>query len=191
MEPISFPPITFELVADMLDEQHMIVTPAELQGMLCGLVCGGLGRKSQKKDGLLSDLLHDGEPLPEVISTLSQQLTQYLYVTLSRQEDIVLLLPSDQVPLGVRLDSLSEWTQSFLAGFSATMPNLEDASVTIHELLDDLVQIAQVSAKSDEDDEISVESYEVLFEHVVLSTHLFFKEFSMMQNKLSDSKTLH
>lgn len=179
----------FKQISDLLRSENIYVTPSELQGMLSGFLCGGLKKMNAEAYALLSDFIADGYGLGEKVRLLAQQLSQDVLQQLQNQESPQLLLPSYTEALNIRLEALSDWIQSFLAGFAAMAPDLEKASTDVQELLEDFTKISQVSNEFEAQDEESEAAFDLLCEHIALGTRLFFKAFNPLPEKTPSSSS--
>jgi hypothetical protein len=87
---------------------------------------------------------------------------------------VVLLLPSDDAPLGERAIALGEWCQGFLAGFGLTARDNE-ISTEAMEVLQDLAAVAQVQDAL-EDSEDGETDYMEVMEYLRVAPLLLFTE---------------
>lgn len=158
--------------------------PAHVHGFICGILCATRGRLSsswikdltgKKKSAALREMLL------ELFETSFHLMNEFSF-------EFALLLPSDDVDINVRSESLGAWCQGFITGLEKhkiPLKNREPNEVT--EALDDMIEIAQISfgdiASNDEDEN----AYFELVEYVRLATLMIFHELNPEVNKKGDS----
>lgn len=177
--------------AEQLLEQHdVMASPAELHGILCGLLCGGVAATGKQWLTEFNALVNDGLPMPAAVRGWLEQLFLTTQSALNQQSGLELLLPDEDCPLDERLQSISEWVQAFLAGFAVMQQELNRASEELQEMIGDFSNITQLDDEFEEDEENET-SYFVLYEHVKLGTMLAFEEFGNVLPQAEPSPTLH
>ena len=135
----------------------LALSPAELHGGLCGLVCGG-GVPEPRR--WLSQLHIDPTGLDGVaIEDLEQMRRQTLADLSDEQLSFQPLLPEDNAGMETRVRALSDWCAGFLGGFGLTGADKagfwsEDA----RDALNDLERIARFGyeASDAEEDETAL-----------------------------------
>lgn len=177
--------------AEQLLEQHdVMASPAELHGILCGLLCGGVAATGKQWLTEFNALVNDGLPMPSAVRSWLEQLFIATQTALNQQTGLELLVPDEDCPLDERLQSISEWVQAFLAGFAVMQQELNRASEELQEMIGDFSNISQLDDEFEEDEENEA-SYFVLYEHVKLGTMLAFEEFGKVLPQVEASPTLH
>lgn len=168
----------FELIANMLVEEGVkIVSPSELHGLVVGHVAAGARLLPEKLLKIACELLDlDGlshESSKETLDTMYRAICSALE---SLDLEFELLLPDDENEISVRVESLGRWCQSFLSGFGLYGKHT-DASLSSEakETLNDLGQIAQISAELEELDENEADLMEVQ-EYVRMAVLMLFTE---------------
>ncbi|MCC5854583.1 MAG: UPF0149 family protein [Idiomarina sp.] len=182
----------FEQLTQWLEQEDMIVSAAELHGMLTGLLASG--QRAHGGDWLLivADLANEGNTfssrMNQQLETLAKEIREGLGCPeLSFQP----LLPGDEEALTERLSALTEWTQCFLVGFGVNQQNLAKASEDLREAIQDMAEIARLSpdVNAGEDDERAF--YEVC-EYVRISAIMCFNELGNMPPPASPaSQSIH
>ncbi|WP_394203095.1 UPF0149 family protein [Shewanella waksmanii] len=151
--------------------------PVEVHGALVGLICGGVKHARSAWVKPLLELINDGQPLPETLQQLVEELFQD---TLTRITDVDFgfspMLPEEEESLSQRVEALSLWVQSFLTGVAIVQPKLNKASADVREVISDLAEIAQVEFDVAEDDE-SEAAYIELMEFARMGALLCYSEF--------------
>ena len=151
------------------------LTPAEVQGFVCGLVGAGHPMVSPAWRGALTTLLNNSEALPEPAQPLLESLYQQTCEAyLEMGFGLALYLPDEDTSLPERLEALGLWCQGFLTGFSVA-PKGEALSDDINEALKDLSEISQIDVNVEEGEEMESAYMEVV-EHVRLSAQLVYAE---------------
>lgn len=125
---------------------------AECHGVLCGMICGEIGRNADDFLARLETL----ELLDEPGLALHEVMIEAFESTSRQLEDpdmpFALWLPDDDQPLEQRTDALAQWCTGFLAGLGSSegLPELSDEA---REALADLEQIARAAYASLDDAE--------------------------------------
>lgn len=160
--------------AALLTASGHSVSPAELQGLLLGRCCAGAGFSGS---GWLEEAqdLFDGE-VPSNLHAALLGLQEMVKAELVAQSSVslTLLLPSDEDSLQLRTAALGLWTQGFLSGFGANIGTTK-LSKEVHEILEDLVSIAQIAPPEEEDEEGEV-AYMELSEYLRAAPLFLFTE---------------
>ncbi|MFY0678713.1 MAG: UPF0149 family protein [Neptuniibacter sp.] len=174
--PIDLP--GFELLANIFVEEGVkVVSPAELHGLLTGHLAAGARLQP-------AVLLQTACELMD-INSFAQESSKVALVDLynascSALESIDLefemLLPDDDDEISIRVEALGRWCQSFLSGFGLYGKHT-DASLSAEakETLNDLGQIAQISADLEDLDENENDLMEVQ-EYVRMAVLMLFTE---------------
>lgn len=169
----------FDQWSQWLEQEQMIISAAELHGMLTGLLASG---ERAEGDWLLmvADLANEGSAFSKPMVERLQLLAKAIRAELASEELLFQpLLPSDDELLTERLLALTEWTQCFLVGFGVNQQNLKSASSDLQEALQDMAEIARLSpeVESGEDDE---RAYYEVSEYVRITAIMCFNELGQM-----------
>ena len=175
---------------ELLEQHDVMASPAELHGILCGLLCGGVDATGKQWLTEFNSLVNDGLPMPSAVRSWLEQLFITTQTALNQQTGLELLVPDEDCPLDERLQSISEWVQAFLAGFAVMQQELNRASEELQEMIGDFSNISQLDDEFEEDEENEA-SYFVLYEHVKLGAMLAFEEFGKVLPQVEASPTLH
>lgn len=141
------------------------MTPAEMHGLISGLICGGSGDRWQTQ---VHDLTNEGMAWSQVLALPLQELHD---ATGNALEDdgflFQLYLPEDDdISVFDRADALAGWVNHFLLGLGVTQPKLDKVKGETGEAIDDLRTIAQLGYDEDEDQEELEQSLEEVVEYV-------------------------
>ena len=173
--------LDYDAFTSLLEEHNMVATAAEVHGVICGLICGGMAKDDARWQQHFNDLLNDGFGLPAELKKAVNLLFYRVYEDLLSQHRLELLMPDDDQPLDERLDAMMEWAGAFLAGFGVVQQELNKASPELQEMIQDISNITQVSGEFEQEDEESEAAYTVLYEHLKLGATLAFEEFGKGQ----------
>lgn len=161
----------YEKTAELLAASGLMYSPAEIHGVISGILCGGQ-RKLPDKDELVRLLELEGE-LPLVIYDLIRIISAESDKSLSGAEfGFQLLLPADEEALTARLLALGAWCDSFAMGFAfGQRSDTQAMTEEVREILRDFAQIAEVEVTQDLDldQEQNEEDYVELVEYVRLA----------------------
>lgn len=174
----------------LLEQNDVMASPAELHGILCGFLSGGVTPTGKTWLTEFNSLVNDGIPMPAAVRSWLEELFLATQTALANQSGLELLLPNEDSPLDERLQAISEWSQAFLAGFAVMQQDLNKASEELQEMIGDLSNISQLDNEFEEDAENET-SYFVLYEHVKLGAMLAFDEFGKLPQPEEKKPTLH
>ncbi|RUO36112.1 YecA family protein [Aliidiomarina shirensis] len=183
---------TFEQLNRQLQEENIILSAAEVHGMLTGLIASSAPSKEREWLAAMADLANEGQKFSDSMINTLEVLQQQTIVDLASHDlDFQLILPSDDEPLSDRLTALTEWAQCFLVGFGIHQQNLAKASDDLKEAIQDLAEIARLSSEvaTGEDDE---RAYYEVSEYVRITAIMCFNELgSTPAPSVPSNSTLH
>lgn len=156
----------YNALASVLSQQGVGMTPAEMHGLLSGIICGGNQDHSWKK--LVHDLTNEGLAFSQSLAQPLQALHDGISNTLEDEGYLFqLLLPDDDdITVFDRADALAGWVNHFLLGLGVTQPKLDKVTGETGEAIDDLRTIGQLGYDEDEDQEELEQSLEEVIEYV-------------------------
>lgn len=162
----------YDAVNQLLNEQGVGLTPAEMHGLISGMLCGG--NKDTSWQPLLHDLTNEGLAFGQ---NLADTLRQMHGATGDALEDdgflFQLYLPDgEETTVFERADALAGWVNHFLLGLGVTQPKLDKVTGETGEAIDDLRNIAQLGYDEDEDQEELEMSLEEIIEYVRVASLL-------------------
>lgn len=167
----------YDSIDQLLHQQQVALTAAEMHGLLSGILCGGNHDDSWRT--LVSELTNDGLAFPQ---TLAQPLQALYQTTRDTLEDdgfeFQLFLPHDDSGVFERADALSGWVNHFLLGLGVAQPRLDKTNGELKEAIDDLRNIAQLGYDEDEDQEELEQSLEEVIEYVRVAAIMCHNEFT-------------
>ncbi|WNN43606.1 MULTISPECIES: YecA/YgfB family protein [Winslowiella] len=156
----------YNTLASALTQQGVGMTPAEMHGLISGIICGGTQDRSWQT--LVHDLTNEGMAFSQALAQPLQQLHQSVSDTLEDEGFMFQLwLPEeDDITVFDRADALAGWVNHFLLGLGVTQPKLDKVKGETGEAIDDLRTIAQLGYDEDEDQEELEQSLEEIIEYV-------------------------
>ena len=183
----------YQTLAMLLGQQGVVMTAAEMHGLLTGLVCGGDIDPSFMT--LLQQLTNDGKAFNHSLTELLKKIYTELKATLLDDGfGLQLLLPNvEDSHLFTQVEALAGWVNHFLLGLGVTQPKLEQVTGEAGEAIDDLRTIAQLGYDEDEDKEILEQSLEEVLEYVRIAALLCFEQFNPVAQRTMEANkpTLH
>ncbi|MCG7499051.1 YecA family protein [Vibrio sp. Of7-15] len=173
MSEINLP--EYIAVESTLQSASLSVSPAELHGLLVGMLSGGLAFTDESWKPLLFDYTNDGMGWPDSALQTAESIFKSSVQELTGTDlELSLLLSDEDGSLVERADSLSEWINHFLSGLGLADIKLKEASDELKEALTDLEEMARLGIDEDDDMEEQANLLEQVIEHVrvcVLTIH--------------------
>ncbi|MGE9551633.1 YecA family protein [Erwinia amylovora] len=183
----------YDALASVLTQQGVGMTPAEMHGLISGLLCGG--NKDSSWQALVHDLTNEGMAFSQSLAQPLQQLHQGIGDSLEDEGFLFQLwLPEDDdITVFDRADALAGWVNHFLLGLGVSLPKLDKVKGETGEAIDDLRTIAQLGYDEDEDQEELEQSLEEVIEYVRVAALLCHDTFTRSSPTAVEVKkpTLH
>ncbi|OQP31599.1 YecA/YgfB family protein [Pantoea latae] len=183
----------YNALASALSQQGVGMTPAEMHGLISGILCGGNQDNSWKT--LVHDLTNEGMAFSQGLALPLQALHESTASTLEDEGFLFqLMLPNEEdISVFDRADALAGWVNHFLLGLGVTQPKLEKVTGETGEAIDDLRTIAQLGYDEDEDQDELEQSLEEVIEYVRVAALLCHDTFNHPQPTAPEVKkpTLH
>lgn len=167
------------------------LNPAELHGLLCGLLCADANLKGDQWVRHACEGLADGADLSESAREALMKLLEYGVAQLNNPDgSVMLLLPDDEVPLSQRTDALGAWCQGLLYGLGLGQTQQRGTlSAESREFLRDATEIAQVGFETDEISEADETAYAEVVEYLRVGLLLIHLE--LRHSAVPDLARLH
>ncbi|KAA3624919.1 MAG: hypothetical protein DWQ08_09870 [Proteobacteria bacterium] len=141
---------------------------AEIHGMTCALLCRG--RKSARTEDWT--LLIGESAANANIQRVLRSIFSASFGTLDSDAfEFEPLLPADDVPISLRIESVSDWCSGFMQAYLAV--DGESGSGTVAEAVDDISAIAEI-VPDDSDIETQRRNLADVVEHLRVATQLIF-----------------
>lgn len=173
-----------EKVANLFDEWderlaplNALNSPAELQGMLCGRLCGQIINEADWLRLVKDFMALTEEPDQKTTDALIEFLTTTRSQLSGEGFSFVLLLPDDDQGMAERVEALSQWCHGFLSGFGASgAADRGELAGEIADTLKDFSAIVQIAA--DDNDAASSEAdFIEVAEYVRMSALTLFQHY--------------
>lgn len=177
-----------------LTAASLSVTPSELQGLIIGMLSGGLTLEDDSWKTLLFDYTNDGMGWPINAAAIADAIYSVSVSELTKADvELSLLLPSDDDLLNYA-DAASEWVNHFISGLGLAGQSLAKLSSETKEALADLEEISKLGIDEEDDLQEQAILLEQVIEHVkvcVLTIHADLGAKPVIQPSVNTSKTLH
>lgn len=184
--------LDYDRVTNTLSQYDVIADGAELQGILCGMLCGGMPVSERKWLDVLKDTLNQGAPFsPELEGMLTDVFNALCQQLVEAEFSLNIMLPDDKAPINDRGLGLINWVQGFMLGFGLYQQDMVQCSDDVKEALQDFSDIAQMEEPMTEDEESERALFEVV-EYVKISALLCFNELghSLLEDQ-KDTPSVH
>jgi yecA family protein len=160
----------------MLSQENIIVDAAEVHGILCGMLAGGMTANDQSWIEALSDVVNQSDGFngivkSQIVSLFNEICQQYV----DPEFALVLCLPDDASPINERGAALLNWVNGFLLGFGLHQADLTGCSADVKEALEDFTEIVRMDEEMSEDEESEQALFEVM-EYVRITSMQCFNE---------------
>lgn len=154
----------FERLSRLLDP----LDPAELHGLLCGLLCADADLNPERWLRHARDHLAENVELAEPLRDLLVKFFEYGAAQLNAPDcSVTPLLPDDDAPLSRRADTLGVWCQGLLYGLGlGEVERRGELSAESREFLRDAAEIARTGFEVDETSEADETAYAEVVEYL-------------------------
>ncbi|HHP0489992.1 TPA: YecA family protein [Vibrio harveyi] len=192
MSEITLP--EYQSIAAELKSASLAVTPAELHGLLVGMLSGGLAINDQTWQPILFDYTNEGMSWPSSALALAQSVYQVTVNELTGTSmELSLLLPDETGEEGLfaLADGVSDFVNHFISGMGLAGIAIDKASDDAKEALADLEEIAKLGI--DEDDDLGEQALllEQVIEHVKACVLTIHAEFGARPESNENKPTIH
>lgn len=161
-----------------LHQNELPCSAAEIHGIICGCLCGGMQYKQGEWLKLISEFALQNAEIPDEALTKFRELYQISYQQLiDTNFGFQIFLPTeDDLPLAEMAQILLEWLSAFIASFGAVVgEQFADADDEVREAYQDLIQISQMDTEMDESEGNQL-AFEEVAEYIRMTTVLCFGE---------------
>ena len=192
MSEITLP--EYQSIAAELKSASLAVSPAELHGLLVGMLSGGLAINDQTWQPVLFDYTNQGMGWPSSALALAQSVFQVTVNELTGTSmELSLLLPDEagEEDLFALADGVSDFVNHFISGIGLAGIAIDKASDEAKEALADLEEIAKLGI--DEDDDLGEQALllEQVIEHVKACVLIIHAEFGARPESNEKQATIH
>lgn len=157
----------------LLDNNNLMITAAELQGLLMGFYAAGLAPDQLSwRQELMKQLAVQGA-IPEHIDSQLQSINDTLCAMITSEIfGLELLLPDDEATIVARGEALGYWCQGFLLGYMQVTENKEETDEDVADSLSDIEEISNLDLDTIGDTEEDEKSLFELTEHIKVTAQL-------------------
>ena len=174
----------YESISALLTRFHFTADAAEIQGVMCGMMAGGMSLSDRDWQPAIADMFCAADALPEELKVALEQMFDHIgQQMLDSDFALVLLLPDDAAPINERGAALINYVQGFMTGFGLQQNDLTNCSDDVKEALEDFAEIVKMEDSKNDDEESEQALFEVQ-EYVRVSSMLCFNELG--QSPLDD-----
>jgi yecA family protein len=170
----------YDELNEALARLEIVTDAAECHGMLCGLICADKQARKQWLAEILPGERESGDLLIKELRTMLEAV----YASTRQQFDaaefgVRLLLPDDNEALPVRLRALGQWCEGFYLGLGiAGINDLDKLPEDSREIVQDMIDIAQIEVSEDEANEEDEVAYAEVAEYLRVGVLLIHEELS-------------
>lgn len=192
MSDITLPDyLTF---ATELQSAGLAVNPAEIHGLLTGMLSGGLSLTDKSWQPLIFDYTNEGMGWPDRTLKLAQQTLDVTTQELTGSDmELSMLMPDEEASASLFdiADGLAEWVNHFISGLGLVAVDLKKASSNVKEALADLEEISKLGIDEDEDQQEQAMLLEQVLEHVKVCVLTIHAEFGQRPAEPAAAPTIH
>jgi len=183
--------LDFASVQAIITAENVEAHASEIHGVLTGLICAGYAFEGTDYIGMVNDMLNNGEGLPKKVKMVTSAIFEQLWQDiLDDSYSFQLMLPDDDDSIIERGNALGIWVQGFNLGFGLQKNKTTTLSEDVTEVLNDFVEIANLSDEMEEDEDTEQAFFEIS-EYVRISALLCFSELGVLPEENDKPETLH
>ncbi|GAM57164.1 putative conserved exported protein precursor [Vibrio ishigakensis] len=180
----------YQSTADQFASSGLSVSPAEMHGLLVGMLSGGLQTDSDGWQPLIFDYTNDGQGWPMASLAAAELALKATQEELNDQGfELSLLLPEDD-ELVAYAEALSEWVSHFASGLGLIGAKVDKASEQAQEALEDLLEISKLEIDPEDDLQEQALLLEQVIEHVKVCVLTIHADLGQKPAE-TESKTIH
>ncbi len=190
---LTKPELKYEALSNTLSHHQVGVDVAEIQGVLCGMLAGGMNVDDRDWLKELPELINGGESFhKECVDAIIALYDLACQEFIEPDFALTLMLPDDASPINERGLALVSWVHGFLLGFGLHQADLTKCSDEVKEALYDFSQIVRMDEEMQEDEETEKAFFEVV-EYVRISAMLCFNELgkSLLNSRHQQDSVVH
>ncbi len=172
----------YPALANELRSASLGINPAELQGLLTGMLSGGLSIDDKSWQPLVFDYTNDGMGWPIGALASAEQILLAMSAQLVDTDfELSLLLPEGEgeEALFELADAVAEWINHFISGLGLSGANLKHASVEAKEALEDMEEMSKLGIDEEDDLAEQAELLEQVIEHIKACVLVLHAEFGV------------
>lgn len=180
--------------ASELQSAGLAVNPAELHGLLVGMLSGGLNLTDKSWQPLIFDYVSEGMGWPTKALQLAEASLDAAIAELTGSGmEIEILLPDEEASASLFdiADGVADWVNHYISGLGLVGAELKKASNDVKEALADLEEIAKLGIDEDDDLEEQAQLLEQVIEHVKACALTIHSEFGQRKPEPQQAPTIH
>ncbi|KGY13775.1 hypothetical protein NM22_04100 [Vibrio tubiashii] len=180
--------------ASELQSAGLAVNPAELHGLLTGMLSGGLSLTDKSWQPLIFDYVSEGMGWPTKALQLAEASLDATIAELTGSDmEIEILLPDEEASASLFdiADGVADWVNHFISGLGLVGAELRKASTDVKEALADLEEIAKLGIDEDDDLEEQAQLLEQVIEHIKACALTIHAEFGQRIPEPKKAPTIH
>lgn len=171
--------LDFDEIANRMLELGVQESPAYFHAIMTGKIAAGQRFTDEQWLDAIDELLEPEEVFSRDDETFFNFIHAHILSSLKDQEfGFYPLLPSDDEDLELRLQSLSQWCENFMAGFALVEKAIEELPDLVNEALHHLAAISQVDSQEENLDDSAEEDFIQLVEYVRLAAMNIYYEYA-------------
>ncbi|WP_117235721.1 YecA family protein [Vibrio maerlii] len=177
--------------ASVFQSASLAISPAELHGLLTGMLSGGLSLSDDSWQPLLFDYTNDGMGWPDRSLQIAQSVLNITKKEVTGTElELNIWLPEDG-DIFEQADAIAEWINHFISGIGLVGTSLSKASEEAKEALADLEEMAKLGIDEEDDLGEQAELLEQVVEHVKACALIIHAEFGTKPVNQEENPTIH
>lgn len=180
--------------ASELQSAGLAVNPAELHGLLTGMLSGGLSLTDKSWQPLIFDYVSEGMGWPTKALQLAEASLDATIAELTGSGmELDILLPDEEASASLFdiADGVADWVNHFISGLGLVGAELKKASTDVKEALADLEEIAKLGIDEDDDLEEQAQLLEQVIEHIKACALTIHAEFGQRTPEPQKAPTIH
>ena len=158
----------------------LTVSPAELHGLLAGMLSGGLSLTDKSWQPMIFDYTNDGMGWPTKSLQLAQTTLDATIAELtSSAMNISILIPDEDASASLFdiADGVAEWVSHYISGLGLVGAEIKQSSQNTKEALADLEEIAKLGIDEEDDLEEQAQLLEQVIEHIKVCVLTIYADF--------------
>ncbi len=181
----------YQQATSTLESSSLSVTPAEMHGLLVGMLAGGITLDDNSWQPLIFDYTNQGMGWPQKSVKLAQEALSVSISQLTGTQLELSMLLAEETDLLARAESLSEWVNHFISGLGLAGLTLKKIPADIKEAMTDLEEIGKLGIDEDDDLQEQAVLLEQVIEHVKACVLTIHAEFGVKPTAEKSTPTIH
>ena len=186
--------ISYEDLQNTLDDGQLLITAAEIHGLLMGFYSAGLSHDDTAWKQQITKHLKESPSMKQFIDQHFTAVNNALCKMINAEIfGLQLLLPDDNSTTVARGEALGYWCQGFILGYHQVTELKDGSDVDLDDALSDIEEISNIDLDSIGKSEEDEKSLFQLTEHIKVSAQLIHSIVNENNglNSQKDAKTLH